>query len=112
MIDMGEWRKKPKKPKNGTRPQEWLMMFNGLQSTGCGEFEGGSVAEIEGHWHWAGHGKAEEAMIKVVPMQSWTGWCGQDGKDKDIWVVEEGLGRVSKDGQIGVEVEEDCKRLR
>jgi hypothetical protein len=44
------------------------MVYNGLQCTGCGEFEGGSVAEIEGHWYWVGHGKAEGVMIKVVRM--------------------------------------------
>ena len=48
-------------------------------------------------------------MIETVRVQSWGGWAGRDGKDKDIWVVEEGLGRISSDGQIGVEGLEDCK---
>ncbi|KFZ17822.1 hypothetical protein V501_01531, partial [Pseudogymnoascus sp. VKM F-4519 (FW-2642)] len=67
-----------------------------------------SVDEVETHWHRAGHGKAEGAMIEAVRKQSWRGWGGRDGKDKDFWVVK-GLGRDSKDGQIGVEVKEDCK---
>lgn len=44
IIDMGEWGcvevsgKKSKKPKNGTRLQEWLMVFDGLQCKFCREF--------------------------------------------------------------------------
>ena len=96
MIDMGEWGcvevsgKKSEKPKNGTRPQEWVMVFDGLQCKFCREFQARSVDEVESHWYRAGHGKAEGAMIETVRMQSWRGWGGRDGKDKDIWVVEEG----------------------
>ncbi|OBT70932.1 hypothetical protein VF21_10101 [Pseudogymnoascus sp. 05NY08] len=116
MIDMGEWGcvegrgKKAKKPENGTRLQKWLMVFNMLQCTFCREFHARSVDEVESHWHKAGHGKAEGAMIKAVRMQSWGGWNGWGiVKDKDFWVVEEDLQRGSKDGQMGVEVKEDCK---
>ncbi|OBT70705.1 hypothetical protein VF21_10276 [Pseudogymnoascus sp. 05NY08] len=116
LIDMGEWGcvegkgKKAKKPENGTRPQKWLMVFNMLQCTFCREFHARSVDEVESHWHRAGHGKAEGAMIKPVRMQSWGGWNGWGlVKDKDFWVVEEGLGGDSRDGQIGAEDKEDCK---
>ncbi|KFY82722.1 hypothetical protein V498_08484 [Pseudogymnoascus sp. VKM F-4517 (FW-2822)] len=116
LIDMGEWGcvegrgKKAKKPDNGTRPQKWLMVFDMLQCTFCREFHARSVDEVESHWHKAGHGKAEGAMIKAVRMQSWGGWNGWGiVKDKDFWVVEEGLQRVSKDGQMGANVTEDCK---
>mgnify|MGYP001559343482 FL=1 len=79
LIDMGEWGcvegqgEKAKKPKNGTRPQKWLMVFDMLQCKFCREFQARSVDEVESHWHTAGHGKAEGAMIEAVRMQSWGG---------------------------------------
>ena len=69
MIDMGEWGcvevsgkkfKEPKKPNNGTRPQEWLVVYDGLQCKFCREFQARSVDEVESHWYGAGHGRQRE----------------------------------------------------
>lgn len=39
--------KKAKKPKNGTRPQKWLIVFDMLQCKFCREFQARSADEVE-----------------------------------------------------------------